>query len=114
MATRPGLDEIVDEEDIAQVVAKWTGIPLSKMMQTESEKLLNMEDRLHERIVGQDEAIRAISDAIRRARSRPCRPEATDRLFCLPGADWRWQDCARPSALPSFSLMTLMHCFEST
>jgi ATP-dependent Clp protease ATP-binding subunit ClpC len=63
------LDELVDSEDIAEVVAMWTGIPVSQMMETESEKLLQMEERLHERIIGQDEAIRAISDAIRRARS---------------------------------------------
>lgn len=63
------LDEVVDAEDIAEVVAMWTGIPVSQMMETESEKLLNMEERLHERIIGQDEAIHAISDAIRRARS---------------------------------------------
>jgi ATP-dependent Clp protease ATP-binding subunit ClpC len=63
------LDEVVDEEDIAQVVASWTGIPVHSLMETEAEKLLRMEDRLHERIVGQDEAINAVSDAIRRARS---------------------------------------------
>jgi len=63
------LDEIVDENDVAEVVAQWTGIPVSQMMETEAEKLLNMEHRLHERIIGQDEAIIAISDAIRRARS---------------------------------------------
>ena len=63
------LDEVVDENDIAEVVAQWTGIPISQMMETESEKLLNMEERLHEHIIGQDEAIHAISDAIRRARS---------------------------------------------
>jgi ATP-dependent Clp protease ATP-binding subunit ClpC len=63
------LDEVVDSQDIAEVVAQWTGIPVSQMMETESEKLLQMEDRLHEHIIGQDEAIRAISDAIRRARS---------------------------------------------
>jgi ATP-dependent Clp protease ATP-binding subunit ClpC len=63
------LDEMVDENDIAEVVAQWTGIPVSQMMETEAEKLLHMEDRLHERIIGQDEAISAISDAIRRARS---------------------------------------------
>ncbi|MFC2055086.1 AAA family ATPase, partial [Chloroflexota bacterium] len=63
------LDEVVDAEDIAEVVAMWTGIPVSQMMETESEKLLQMEERLHERIIGQDEAIHAISDAIRRARS---------------------------------------------
>jgi ATP-dependent Clp protease ATP-binding subunit ClpC len=59
----------VDVDDIAQVIAQWTGIPVSQMMETESEKLLHMEERLHERIIGQDEAIHAISDAIRRARS---------------------------------------------
>jgi ATP-dependent Clp protease ATP-binding subunit ClpC len=63
------LDEVVDENDIAEVVAMWTGIPVSQMMETEAEKLLQMEDRLHERIVGQDEAIHALADAIRRARA---------------------------------------------
>jgi ATP-dependent Clp protease ATP-binding subunit ClpC len=63
------LDEIVDEADIAEVVAMWTGIPVSQMMETEAEKLLRMEERLHERIVGQNEAIHALADAIRRARA---------------------------------------------
>jgi ATP-dependent Clp protease ATP-binding subunit ClpC len=63
------LDEVVDVNDIAEVVAQWTGIPVSQMMETEAEKLLQMETRLHEHIIGQDEAIKAISDAIRRARS---------------------------------------------
>ena len=63
------LDEIVDEDDVAEVVAQWTGIPVSQMLETEAEKLLHMEDRLHERIIGQHDAIVAISDAIRRARS---------------------------------------------
>ncbi|MBN2550461.1 MAG: AAA family ATPase [Anaerolineales bacterium] len=63
------LDEVVDSQDIAEVVAQWTGIPVSQMMETESQKLLHMEERLHERIIGQEEAIHAISDAIRRARS---------------------------------------------
>jgi len=63
------LDEVVDVDDIAQVLAQWTGIPVSQMLEEESERLLKMEDRLHERIIGQDEAIRAVSDAIRRARS---------------------------------------------
>ena len=71
------LDEVVDVNDIAAVVHQWTGIPVTQMMETESEKLLNMEERLHERIIGQDAAIHAISDAIRRARSGlkdPSRP----------------------------------------
>lgn len=63
------LDEVVDTDDIAAVVAQWTGIPIQQMLETESEKLLRMEDALHERVIGQDEAISAISDAIRRARS---------------------------------------------
>ena len=63
------LDEVVDTQDIAEVVAQWTGIPVSQMMETESEKLLQMEERLREHIIGQSEAIRAISDAIRRSRS---------------------------------------------
>ena len=71
------LDEVVDVDDIASVVNQWTGIPLTQMMETEAEKLLHMETRLHERIIGQEEAIHAISDAIRRARSGlkdPSRP----------------------------------------
>ncbi len=63
------LDEVVDENDIAEVVHMWTGIPVSQMMETEAEKLLHMEQRIHERIVGQDEAIHALADAIRRARA---------------------------------------------
>jgi ATP-dependent Clp protease ATP-binding subunit ClpC len=64
-----GLDEIVETEDIAEVVASWTGIPVTSLLQTEAERLLDMEEHLHERIVGQDEAIDAVADAIRRARS---------------------------------------------
>ncbi len=63
------LDEVVDVDDIAQVVAQWTGIPVSQMLETEAERLLKMEDRLHETIIGQEEAVHAVADAIRRARS---------------------------------------------
>ncbi|MEL6268488.1 MAG: AAA family ATPase, partial [Chloroflexota bacterium] len=63
------LDEVVEEDDIAGVVSQWTGIPLSQMLETESEKLLRMEEALHERVIGQDKAVSALSDAIRRARS---------------------------------------------
>ncbi len=59
----------VDEEDIAQVVSKWTGIPVSKMLEGEQEKLLKMEERLRQRVVGQDAALRAVADAIRRSRA---------------------------------------------
>jgi len=75
-----GIDEVVDAEDIAEVVSSWTGIPISNLMETEAEKLLHMEERLHERIVGQEEAIAAVADAIRRARSGlkdPRRPIGT-------------------------------------
>ena len=62
------IKEEVDSEDIAAVVSKWTGIPVTKMMQSEKEKLLHLEDELHKRVIGQDEAISAISNAIRRSR----------------------------------------------
>ena len=63
------IKEEVDEDDIAEVVARWTGIPVNKMMQSEREKLLHLEEELHKRVVGQDEAIQAVSDAIRRSRA---------------------------------------------
>jgi len=63
------LKEEVDREDIAEVVSHWTGIPLKSMLQSEKEKLLHLEDELHKRVVGQDEAIEAVSDAIRRSRA---------------------------------------------
>lgn len=63
------LDEVVDEEDIAEVVAQWTGIPVTQMLETENEKLLRMEEVLHNRVIGQEKAVAALSDAIRRARS---------------------------------------------
>jgi len=63
------IDEVVDEEDIAQLVSKWTGIPISQMLEGEAEKLLHMEERLHERLINQEEAVTAISEAIRRSRA---------------------------------------------
>ena len=63
------LKEEVDSEDIAEVVAKWTGIPVSKMLQSEREKLLSLEEELSKRVAGQEEAIRALSDAVRRSRA---------------------------------------------
>ncbi|MUP46285.1 ATP-dependent chaperone ClpB [Gramella sp. BOM4] len=63
------IQEEVTNEDIAEVVAKWTGIPVTKMLQSEREKLLNLEADLHKRVVGQDEAIQAVSDAVRRSRA---------------------------------------------
>ena len=63
------LKEEVDEEDVAQVVAKWTGVPVSKMLEGEMQKLLTMEDRLRHRVIGQDEALEAVANAVRRARA---------------------------------------------
>jgi len=63
------IDGVVDEEDIAQLISKWTGIPVSQMLEGEAEKLLHMEERIHERLVNQDEAVTAISEAIRRSRA---------------------------------------------
>ena len=63
------LKEEVDDEDIAEVVSRWTGIPVNKMLEGEMEKLVRMEDRLHQRVIGQNEAVEAVSNAVRRARS---------------------------------------------
>lgn len=74
------LKEEIDEDDIAEVVSKWTGIPVSKLVESETMKLLHMEDVLHKRLVGQDEAVETVADAIRRARSGlkdPKRPIGT-------------------------------------
>src|SRR2546425_127688 len=74
------LKEEVDDEDVAEVVAKWTGIPVSKLMEGEVEKLVHMEERLHDRVVGQDEAVEAVSNALRRSRAGlqdPNRPIGT-------------------------------------
>jgi ATP-dependent Clp protease ATP-binding subunit ClpB len=74
------LKEEVDEEDVAEVVARWTGIPVSKLMEGEVEKLIHMEERLHERVVGQHDAVEAVSNALRRSRAGlqdPNRPIGT-------------------------------------
>src|SRR5207249_1719680 len=74
------LSEEVTDEEIAKIVSKWTGVPVSKMLEGEVQKLLHMEDRIGERVVGQDEAIRAVSDAVRRSKARlgdPHRPIGT-------------------------------------
>ena len=69
LGTESLIKEEVDEDDIAEVVARWTGIPVAKMMQSERDKLLHLEEELHKRIIGQDQAIEAVSDAIRRSRA---------------------------------------------
>ena len=80
------LDEVVDEKDIASVIAQWTGIPVNQMMETESEKLLQMEARLHDRVIGQDEAVHAIAEAIRRARAGLKSPKRPIGSFIFLGS----------------------------
>jgi len=80
------LDEIVDDRDVAEVIASWTGIPISQMLETEAEKLLHMEERLHERIVGQERAIAALADAIRRSRSGLSDPRRPIGSFIFLGS----------------------------
>ncbi|WP_414544249.1 ATP-dependent Clp protease ATP-binding subunit [Nostoc sp. CCY0012] len=75
-----GEEPVVDEEDIAHIVASWTGVPVNKLTESESEKLLHMEDTLHQRLIGQEDAVKAVSRAIRRARvglKNPNRPIAS-------------------------------------
>ena len=79
------LTEEVTEEDVAQVVAKWTGIPVSRLMEGEVEKLIHMEERLHERVVGQDEAVEAVSNALRRSRAGLADPNRPIGVFLFLG-----------------------------
>src|SRR5919204_798504 len=79
------LTEEVTEEDVAQVVSKWTGIPVSRLMEGEVEKLIHMEERLHERVVGQDEAVEAVSNALRRSRAGLADPNRPIGAFLFLG-----------------------------
>ncbi|HPF72759.1 MAG: ATP-dependent chaperone ClpB [Lysobacteraceae bacterium] len=95
------LQDKVTEEEIAEVVSRWTGIPVTKMLEGEREKLLRMEDSLHARVIGQDEAVKAVSDAIRRSRaglSDPNRPNGSF-LFLGPTGVGKTELC---KALASF------------
>ncbi len=80
-----GLDDVVEASDIASIVSAWTGIPVSSMLETEAEKLLGMEDALKQRIIGQEAAITAVSDAIRRARSGLKDPKRPIGVFLFLG-----------------------------
>ncbi|MGI8775292.1 MAG: ATP-dependent chaperone ClpB [Actinomycetota bacterium] len=79
------LKEEVDEEDVAEVVARWTGVPVSKLMEGEIEKLVHMEEGLHERVIGQDQAVAGVSDAIRRSRSGLADPDRPVGSFIFLG-----------------------------
>ena len=92
------LKEEVDEEDIAEVVSRWTHIPVSRLMEGEIQKLLRMEERLHQRVVGQDEAIAAVANAMRRARAGLQDPNRPLGSFIFLGPDRRRQDRARARA----------------
>jgi ATP-dependent Clp protease ATP-binding subunit ClpB len=79
------LKEVVDAEDIAEVVAKWTGIPVSRLLEGEVEKLIHMEERLHERVIGQDEAVEAVANALRRSRAGLQDPDRPIGAFLFIG-----------------------------
>ncbi len=88
------LKEEVDEEDVAEIVAKWTGIPVSRLMEGEMSKLVRMEDVLHARVIGQDDAVTRGGQRHPSLARRPLRPEPSDRLVPVPRARPAW---ARPS-----------------
>ena len=98
LSARPGgerlLREVVTDEEIAAIVSRWTGIPVSRLQEGEREKLLRLDDILHERIVGQDEAVQLVADAIIRARSGDQGPAPADRVVHLPRPDRRGKDRA--------------------
>ncbi len=92
------LKEEVDADDVAEVVARWTGIPVSRLLEGEVQKLIQMEERLHERVVGQDEAVEAVATALRRSRGGPAGPGPPDRDVPVSGPDGRRQDGAGAGA----------------
>ena len=96
--TAPMVRNEVDEEDIAMTVAKWTGIPVTRLLEGEVQKLVKMEERLSERVIGQEEAIRAVANAVRRGRAGTLRSQSADRLLPVPRPDRRGQDGARARA----------------
>ena len=92
------VNEAVTEESIAAVVSRWTGVPVDKMLEGERAKLLRMEDELRKRVVGQEEALRAVANAVRRARAGLAGPEPADRQLPVPRPDRRRQDRADQGA----------------
>ena len=90
--------EEVDEDDIAEVIARWTGIPVSKLLEGERQKLLHLEDELHRRVIGQDEAVDAVAEAVLRTRSGLADPNRPIGSFIFLGPDRRRQDRTRARA----------------
>ena len=93
-STQKMLNEEVTEEDVAEVVSKWTGIPVSRLMEGEMQKLVHLEAALHDRVVDQTEAVEAVANAIRRSRAGLSDPQPSDRLVPVPRADGCGQDRA--------------------
>ena len=91
----------MSQEEIAEVVSTWTGIPVSKMMQGEMEKLVDLEDKLHERVIGQDEAVQKVSDAILRSRAGIQDPDRPIGSFMFLGPTGV-QNGACKSSCPGF------------
>ena len=92
------LKEEVDEEDVAEIVSKWTGIPVSKMLEGEVQKLVQMESRLRERVIGQDEALTTVANAIRRSRAGLSDPKRPIGSFIFLGPTGRRQNGNRTGA----------------
>ena len=98
MAGAAMVEEAVTADHVAQVVSRWTGVPVDRMLEGEKEKLLRMEQQIGKRVIGQAEAVKAVSTAVRRARAGPAGPAPADRLVHVPGADRRRQDRAHQGA----------------
>ena len=84
------IKEEVDAQDVAEVVSRWTGIPVTRMLASEREKLLHMEDELHKRVIGQEQAIAAISDAVRSSRRSVRSSSSVRRASARPSWPRRW------------------------
>ena len=82
----------ITEDNVAEVIAKWTNIPVTKISQDENEKLRNLEEELHKRVVGQAEAIEAVAKAIRRGRVRNKRSKSSNRFVFISRTNWSWKD----------------------
>ena len=85
----PTTSSSIGEPEIAEIVTSWTGIPVKKLAQEEGERLLHLDELLHQRVIGQDEAVDAVARAIRRGRIGTQRPEAPHRFVYLLGSDRR-------------------------
>ena len=94
------LRDKVTEEEIARIIERWTGIPVARLMEGEREKLLHLEDILHQRVVGQDEAVRLVSEAILRSRAGIADPNKPHRLLPVPGPHRRGQKPSWPRPWP--------------